>query len=157
VVSPSDQKSNRKKGRRVPGRSISPSRRAASPTRWRRDKGIRRAYESRNPRPTYDQLAEEWGVSISTISRALRPLTWTQVYRGERHHRTRLTEEDVRGILLFHDEGETYVEIGRRYGITASSARLICKGERWGHLKDEQDSTRDRKREKSRSMREERR
>lgn len=59
----------------------------------------------------------------------------TQVL-GERHHKAKLTERDVRGIRLLGDEGRTYVYIANLYGISESQAALVVKRKSWSWLDD---------------------
>lgn len=102
--------------------------------RRQHDDKIRKSYTSRTPRPTLRDLAEEHNTSISTVTRAIRELTRGHKYTGERRHRTKLTAADVCEIRRLRDQRLTYPAIARRFGISDSSARLICTGYRWTHV-----------------------
>lgn len=56
--------------------------------------------------------------------------------RGERHHKTTLTETDVRFIRRQAAAGETLETLSRRYGITPAAISRIVRRKRWAHLSD---------------------
>ena len=97
---------------------------------------------------TYVELAAEFGVGESTIGSVVQRLTWgflgddgVELYPpkpgrvGENHHKAKLTNEQVREIRrLFSDEGLTYQELGRRFGITDKNAGMIVRRVTWRHI-----------------------
>ncbi len=54
--------------------------------------------------------------------------------RGERHPRTRLTADDVRGIRVLRELGCKLSAIGRRYGITDGAVSAIIHRRNWSHV-----------------------
>lgn len=50
---------------------------------------------------------------------------------GESVNTAKLSEADVRAAREARAAGATYVEIGRRFGITDANARLACLGKTW--------------------------
>lgn len=53
------------------------------------------------------------------------------VRSGESVNTSKLSEDDVRAAREYRASGCTYVEIGRRFGITDANARLACLGKTW--------------------------
>lgn len=61
---------------------------------------------------------------------------WSEMRRGADHPNSKLTEDQVREIRrLRRWEAKTYVEIGRQFGISPVTARRICVGQTWRHVK----------------------
>jgi transposase-like protein len=59
----------------------------------------------------------------------------TSQVRGADVHSAKLSESDVREIYrLCKETDQTYVEIGRRFGIAPANVRLIKNGALWAHL-----------------------
>jgi hypothetical protein len=58
----------------------------------------------------------------------------TEPPRGERHHLTKLTADDVRVIRHRHREGESTRKLGREYGMAGGSIHRIVTGATWGHV-----------------------
>ena len=54
--------------------------------------------------------------------------------RGARHHRTRLTEDDVIAIRQRRADGETERSIGSTYGLSPSTVHAILTGKTWTHV-----------------------
>jgi hypothetical protein len=55
--------------------------------------------------------------------------------RGQDHPYTNLTDDQVIEMRRIHAEGGiTYVELGKMFGITTSSARYIVIRKRWAHI-----------------------
>lgn len=50
---------------------------------------------------------------------------------GERHHRAKLTERDVRNII---SSGRPGVELARHYGVSKSAISRIRNGKSWRHI-----------------------
>lgn len=51
--------------------------------------------------------------------------------RGERHHKSKLSEDDVRAILA---DGRMQIEIAAAYGVTQGLIGMIKRREIWKHL-----------------------
>ena len=97
---------------------------------------------------THRELAEEYGVAIPTIRSIVQRKTWQfigdsgeELYPpkpgrvGENHHKTWLTEEQVLEIRrLFAEEGLTYQELGKKFGIADKNVGLIVRRATWRHI-----------------------
>ena len=55
--------------------------------------------------------------------------------RGETHPKAKLTAEKVLAIRNERNAGATYVELGKKYGVSANSARAAAVGKKWRHVK----------------------
>ena len=55
-----------------------------------------------------------------------------RVARADRLPQTKLTTGHVLEMRKLRNEGQTYDALGRRFGVSASQARRIVRGERWG-------------------------
>lgn len=55
--------------------------------------------------------------------------------KGEQRYNSKLTDSDVRTISSLIQAGETYTDIGRRFGIKQSSVSDIASGRIWKHVK----------------------
>jgi hypothetical protein len=55
-------------------------------------------------------------------------------YPGEKHHRAKLTESDVRRMLAEREKGATYPELMKEFGVGKSTVADICKRRTWQHL-----------------------
>lgn len=53
---------------------------------------------------------------------------------GERHHSARLTGGAVRQMRDLHARGISYKELGRRYGVSDTSAKRAVEGLTWKHV-----------------------
>lgn len=54
--------------------------------------------------------------------------------RGERHHKSKLSDEDVREIRRLSDQGLNSFEVAERFDVSPSMVRYISRGERWSHV-----------------------
>jgi hypothetical protein len=54
--------------------------------------------------------------------------------RGERHGMSRLCEAVVREMRLAYAAGNTFGDVARRFGVSASAAQRAVTGETWGHV-----------------------
>lgn len=55
--------------------------------------------------------------------------------RGENHKDAKLTEPDVRELRRLRDEeGYSFPELSRRFGIHEQTARKAYRGTTWGHV-----------------------
>jgi hypothetical protein len=75
-----------------------------------------------------------WDTQQSNIDDKRRHGTNTIVGRGERAGRAKLTEQQVRAIIVARRSGATYQSIADKYGMEDSSIALICKGKNWRHV-----------------------
>lgn len=55
-------------------------------------------------------------------------------HRGADNGRARLTEADVRGILVRHAYGETVAELARSFGVHHGTVRNVVAGKTWRHV-----------------------
>lgn len=56
------------------------------------------------------------------------------VARGERAALAKLTEENVRDVFKFRQQGETHRSIASRFGVSSGTIGFILRRETWGHL-----------------------
>lgn len=54
--------------------------------------------------------------------------------RGERQHLARLTDEVVEEIRALANRGDSWTEIGRRYGVHRTTAQRAVTGTTWAHV-----------------------
>lgn len=54
--------------------------------------------------------------------------------RGERHHRSRLTADQVRAIRAAYAHGMTVPALARQYAMTSTNIRAIVTRETWRHI-----------------------
>lgn len=55
--------------------------------------------------------------------------------RGERHHKAKVTERDVRDIRKEYGKGVSQRRLGREYGLAHCSIGSIVRGEFWKHVR----------------------
>lgn len=55
--------------------------------------------------------------------------------RGSDHFSAKLKEEDIPLIHGLHLQGVSYIEIGKRFGVTANPIGKIIRGKAWTHVK----------------------
>jgi len=55
-------------------------------------------------------------------------------HRGTDNGRARLTEADVRGILVRHAYGETVAELARCFGVQYTTVWQVVAGKTWRHV-----------------------
>lgn len=55
-------------------------------------------------------------------------------WRGERHHRAKLTADQVRAIRAALETGTTRRALALRYGVSRRAIQLIDSGQNWGHV-----------------------
>ena len=54
--------------------------------------------------------------------------------RGERHHKAKLTERDVKAIRAARADGSSMSVLAKRYGVSAPSIRDIILYKTWAHV-----------------------
>lgn len=54
--------------------------------------------------------------------------------RGEKSGAARLTADDVVAIRRLHENGASYTDIARSFGVTAENVSYICRRETWRHV-----------------------
>lgn len=57
--------------------------------------------------------------------------------KGERHNTHKLSEAQAIEVIKLRGLGHTYCEISNVFNIEQSTARKICSGQSWAHLKRE--------------------
>lgn len=57
-----------------------------------------------------------------------------RIYRGERHHFSKITQSGVEQLRKEREHGVTYKKLGEKYGMSSSSAYQICKHLSWKHV-----------------------
>jgi len=57
------------------------------------------------------------------------------VPKSEKHHKSKLKDEDVREIRKLLDLGVTQQRIANDYGVTIMAINCIKKGKTWKHVK----------------------
>lgn len=103
---------------------------------------IRDAYDAGVPRA---RLAESAGVSEATIGSITRNDAWVDPKRptapkgqrallGERNHKAKLTEADVRAICQLYAAGATQLELAHRFGVTRGNVGFIVRRDIWRHV-----------------------
>jgi DNA-binding NarL/FixJ family response regulator len=55
-------------------------------------------------------------------------------YKGVLNGASKLTEEEVKDILLFHRDGLSIREIAEHFEVSESTIRMIVKGQTWKHI-----------------------
>lgn len=91
------------------------------------------------------EIADSHGVSMLTVSRILSKKIWCHVARpnvvfrrdgmkGADNPRTKLTEGDVKEIRRLRSEGQSMAEIGRKFGVSATSVYRTCNMYAWSHV-----------------------
>lgn len=69
--------------------------------------------------------------SIHAIENGLKPSI-----KGERHHKSKLTEDDVRAIRTSYVPGRVrQADLATQYGVTQVQISSILRGESWAHVK----------------------
>ncbi len=53
---------------------------------------------------------------------------------GERHHRAKLTEQDVRVIRFLHDDGMSTRELARKFEVTQRAIYQVVSFISWRHV-----------------------
>lgn len=53
---------------------------------------------------------------------------------GERHHKAKLTEEQVRTIRCLHAEGVAVAPLAKEFGVTWTNVKMIVTRQTWRHL-----------------------
>lgn len=85
------------------------------------------------------ELAEEFGVHISTVHYVVTGKTWRHVAASEsapgiKTRPPRLTPDGVREIRSRRDAGESAALIARDFGMTRNNVYLIAKRATWAHV-----------------------
>ena len=104
---------------------------------------IRQLYATGNY--TYPQLAEMFGVYQTVVGKVVRRESWQHVpggsaqadntRRGESHHNTAITADDVREMRRLYATGKyKQQEIAERYGVSRSTVTEIVNRKRWKHI-----------------------
>lgn len=97
---------------------------------------------------TQKKLAEDYGVSNQTISNIACRVTWNflgddgeELYPpkpgrvGSAHHKAKLVDEQVLDIRKkFSDDGRTYQELAKEYGVDAKNIGQIIRRRTWRHI-----------------------
>lgn len=95
---------------------------------------------------SHRELAERFSLTPSAIGSALTGRTWAHVpgalgstapgaiHRGERVHRARLTENDVRSIRRDFAGGWSRRSLARRHNVSRTSIQGILSGRLWKHV-----------------------
>lgn len=92
-----------------------------------------------------ESLADNFGVTATTIGYIARAQTWCHLYRdpvpvsaprydGEHNGRARLCAEDVRGIRVAIAHGESRRALAQRFGVTKAAIVDIALGRNWQHV-----------------------
>jgi hypothetical protein len=74
-----------------------------------------------------------WGTSKSNSSEMVQHGRAGR-YRGNIHHKTKLTDHEVRLVRKLRETGETYAAIAKRINLSVSSVCMICTRKRWKHV-----------------------
>lgn len=61
-------------------------------------------------------------------------LTGLKNFKGERHSKSKLTDNDVIQIKQMHSAGLTSVEISKKFPVSSRSIRNINQGRNWTHI-----------------------
>jgi hypothetical protein len=61
-------------------------------------------------------------------------VTKNRQLKGEQVYGSKLTEKDVKNIIILNRKGKSQSELGRMYNITASAIGNICRRKRWKHV-----------------------
>ncbi len=135
--------------------------------------GIRKEYKKGNI--SQSQLGEKYNVNRSTIKQIVSGETWSYLSEnvlthsviremslkfrkeaipiGEKHHFTKLTEQDVIEIRKeYKGKGVFLRHLSEKYGITVGSIQCIVSGKSWPHIQEGILTASDLKRKRSESQ-----
>lgn len=74
---------------------------------------------------------------VGTHDDNMKDKTERSSYRGEIHHKSKMTEDSVRELRTrYSNGGITLKELGAEYGINKASVRSIVNLEHWRHVQD---------------------
>ena len=89
-------------------------------------------------------LAEEFHVSVATVSKLVRGLRWsglpglrrtTSRREGAGNHLSKLSEDKVRQIRLAHAAGQSCRQLAAQYGVASNSIHAVLQGRTWKQVK----------------------
>lgn len=102
---------------------------------------------------TYTSIALNFGVYPATIRCVCKQETWAHIgeaaqdmtdkikeklidaaARGSSNGNAKLSESDIPAIKKMRKDGETYKEIGQRFGVSRVMVGAICQGKFWKHV-----------------------
>ena len=95
---------------------------------------------NRESKWTLQRLAARYGVSISTIHKAVRGQTWARVATEPSigmDYRMKLSECNVMEMRrLYHDGGCTIHHLAERYRVSMTTVHNAVRGQTWSHVKN---------------------
>ena len=92
----------------------------------------------------HKSLAEEFGVSLTTIGKLARGQRWNGLQGARRldsrregtgNHLAKLTEAKVREIRAARETGTPYRQLAEQYGVAPSSILAVMQGRTWKQVK----------------------
>jgi|GEM_PF-3700901 len=90
-----------------------------------------------------DEIAQKTGLALSTIGWRIQELKKRGLLKqrkyhkqksGERHNRAKLTEKEVRQIIMKRLDGISYKEIAGKFGVHHDTIKCICIGKTWKYI-----------------------
>lgn len=104
---------------------------------------IREMFELRKGGMVLSEIAARFNCAPTMVSAVMRRKVWAHLdcgptperpsTKGARHCQAKLSERDVREILVQRG-AESATALGQRFGVTANHIRYIWRGKTWGHL-----------------------
>lgn len=103
---------------------------------------IRSRYKGRGKGPTFQQLANEYGMTRESITSLIKGQTYRHLPVAEKvQAKTILTEDEAREIIMAYKgrgKGPSYGELAQRYGVNRMVVRSIVVGKTFKHLDREE-------------------
>ncbi len=103
---------------------------------------IRSRYKGRGKGPTFQQLANEYGMTRESITSLIKGQTYRHLPVAEKvQAKTILTEDEAREIIMAYKgrgKGPSYGELAQRYGVNRMVVRSIVVGKTFKYLDREE-------------------
>lgn len=86
--------------------------------------------------PTNNKLENlKWGTAKeNSDDKVIHGTAENCIHKGESHGMSKLTEEQVKEIIILRNKCVTLEEIAKKFEITKTQASRICTGKSWAHL-----------------------
>lgn len=103
---------------------------------------IRSRYKGRGKGPTFQQLANEYGMTRESITSLIKGQTYRHLpVTSKVQAKTILTEDEAMEIILAYrgrGNGPSYGELAQRYGVNRMVIRSVVVGKTFKHLDREE-------------------
>jgi hypothetical protein len=107
------------------------------------DESVIEAHKRIKNGESINKVAQELGCSGVALGNAVNGKTWKHLNlsplnlktaKGSRQHRSKLTDDQIRGIRELHAKGVTMKVIANIYSVSQSTVCNIISGKRWSHV-----------------------